>query len=76
LNWAGLGERDAGVVGCLVKPGPELVSESDHVFQELFDGAARLASRVDEAEADVALKAFAEMVSWMMLRPEPFKEIS
>ena len=43
---------------------------------ELFDGAARLASRVDEAEADVALKTFAEMVSWMMLRPEPFKEVS
>ncbi len=42
---------------------------------ELFHGAARLASRIDETEADVALKTFAEMASWMMLRAEPFKEI-
>jgi len=39
-------------------------------------GVARLASRVDESEADVVVNTFAEMVSWTMLRPEPFKEIS
>jgi AcrR family transcriptional regulator len=39
---------------------------------ELFDGVVRLASRVDEAEAEVALHTFAEMATWMMLRPEPF----
>jgi len=43
---------------------------------ELFDGVARLASRVDESEADVVLNTFAEMASWTILRPEPFKEIS
>lgn len=41
---------------------------------ELFDGVARLASRVDQDEADVAIATFAAMASWMMLRPEPFKE--
>ena len=41
---------------------------------ELLDGVARLASRVDESEANVALDTFAQMASWMMLRPEPFKE--
>ena len=41
---------------------------------ELFDGVVRLVSRVDAAEAEVALSTFAQMASWMMLRPEPFKE--
>lgn len=43
---------------------------------ELFDGVARLASRVSQDEADIAINTFAEMASWTMLRPEPFKEIS
>lgn len=43
---------------------------------ELFDGVARLASRLPDTEADVAINTFAQMAAWTMLRPEPFKEIS
>lgn len=43
---------------------------------ELFDGVVGLAARVDPDEGEIAVQTFAAMASWLMLRPEPFKEIS
>ena len=40
---------------------------------ELFDGVARLASRLPDDEAEIAVSTFAEMATWTLLRPEPFK---
>lgn len=43
---------------------------------ELLDGVVRLASRLDTDEAEVAINTYAEIATWTMLRPEPFKELS
>ncbi|MFK7919894.1 MAG: hypothetical protein AB8G14_17600 [Ilumatobacter sp.] len=43
---------------------------------ELFDGVARLASRVPADEASIAIATFAEMAAWTILRPEPFQQTS
>lgn len=43
---------------------------------ELFDGVARLASRLPNDEAAIAIDTLGQMEAWTLLRPEPFKEIS
>ncbi len=40
---------------------------------ELFDGVVRLASRVDDDEAETAINTFAEIATWTLLRPTPFR---
>lgn len=42
---------------------------------ELLDGVVRLASRLDNDDADVAINTFAEIAAWTMLRPAPFKDL-